>query len=207
MLAVTPTHNWVRRLQSLVAVPPLEHCDLCHIAIPARHAHVLERDSRRLICACADCDTAAMQNQADRYLQVPRQTVRLQDFQITDADWESLQIPIGMAFLFITAPDNRPVAFYPGPAGATESLLGLEAWSQLVADNPALATLQPDVEALLVNRTKGSREYFRVPIDRCFLLVGLIRTHWRGLSGGSEAWEAIDAFFASLRINQLGNHG
>jgi Family of unknown function (DUF5947) len=70
-----------------------------------------------------------------------------------------------------------------------------------------LRDLQPDVEALLVNRTKGCREYYRVPIDRCYLLVGLIRTHWRGLSGGSEAWDAIDGFFARLRTNQIDAHG
>jgi hypothetical protein len=106
-----------------------------------------------------------------------------------------------------TSATNNPVAFYPSPAGATESLLGLEAWAQLVADNPVLAELEPDVEALLVNRTKGYCEYYRVPIDRCYLLVGLIRTHWRGLSGGSEAWDAIDGFFARLRTNRADAHG
>jgi hypothetical protein len=57
-----------------------------------------------------------------------------------------------MAFLFHSTPERRPVALYPGPAGATESLLSLDAWEQLVASNPALADLEPDVEALLVNR-------------------------------------------------------
>ncbi|WP_428489456.1 DUF5947 family protein [Rhodopila sp.] len=188
-----------------VAAPAMEHCDLCHGAIPTRHAHLLELDSRRLICACAACEDTATQNR--RYRQVPGQTERLLDFRLTDGDWDALQIPIGMAFLFTTSAADNPVAFYPSPAGATESLLGLEAWGQLVADNPVLAELQPDVEALLVNRTKGSREYWRVPIDRCYLLVGLIRTHWRGLSGGSEAWDAIDGFFARLRANQADGHG
>jgi hypothetical protein len=203
MLAVTPTHNWVRRVRDFVAAPPMEHCDLCHIAIPPRHAHLLELQTRRLICACADCDTTA----DARYRHVPRQTERLPDFHLTDGDWDALQIPIGMAFLFINSTSNEPVAFYPSPAGATESLLGLEAWAQLVADNPVLRGLQPDVEALLVNRTKGCREYYRVPIDKCYLLVGLIRTHWRGLSGGSEAWDAIDGFFARLHTNQIDAHG
>ncbi|MEA2789677.1 MAG: hypothetical protein QOG73_2083 [Acetobacteraceae bacterium] len=205
MLAVTPTHNWVRRVRNFVAAPALEHCDLCHIAIPPRHAHLLELETRRLICACADCGVSAMRD--ERYRRVPRHTERLLDFRLTDADWDALQIPIGMAFLLATSFGDDPVAFYPSPAGATESLLGLDAWTQLVADNPVLAELQPDVEALLVNRTKGSREYYRVPIDRCYLLVGLIRTHWRGLSGGTEAWEAIDAFFAGLRANQADPHG
>ena len=66
--------------------------------------------------------------------------------------------------------------------------------------NPALGALQPDVEALLVNRTHGCREYYLVPIDRCYALVGTIRRQWRGLSGGSEVWEAIGGFFARLRL-------
>ncbi len=91
------------------------------------------------------------------------------------------------------------LAFYPSPAGATESLLSLAAWEALVADNPWLTELKPDVEALLVNRVEGAREYYRVPIDRCYELVGLIRAHWRGMSGGSEAWSAIHEFFARLK--------
>jgi Family of unknown function (DUF5947) len=121
------------------------------------------------------------------------------DFRMTDAEWDALRLPIDMAFLFHSTPDGRPVALYPGPAGATESLLGLDAWGQLVGKNPGLADLRPDVEALLINRINGACDYYRVPIDRCFALVGLIRTRWRGLSGGAEAWDAIHNFFAGLR--------
>ena len=42
------------------------------------------------------------------------------------------------------------------------------------------------------------RECLLVPIDACYRLVGLVRMHWRGFDGGSEAWAAIDAFFAEL---------
>ena len=90
------------------------------------------------------------------------------------------------------------MAFYPGPAGPTESLLDMQAWAQLVANNPILSELKPDIEALLVHRVKGAREYYLAPIDRCYALVGLIRTKWRGLSGGEVAWKAIDGFFAGL---------
>jgi len=55
------------------------------------------------------------------------------------------------------------------------------------------------VEALLVNRVRGTREHFLVPIDECYRLVGLIRMHWRGLSGGREVWEEIEQFFEELR--------
>ena len=79
---------------------------------------------------------------------------------------------------------DRVVALYPSPAGATESLVTPEAWEALVAENPVLRDFEPDVEALLVNRVGEARECYRVGIDECYKLVGLIRTHWRGLSGG-----------------------
>jgi hypothetical protein len=82
--------------------------------------------------------------------------------------------------------------------GPTESMLALDAWEGLVALNPVLGTLQPDVEALLVNRARGARQHFVVPIDECYALVGLIRTHWKGLTGGKEVWEQIARFFEAL---------
>ena len=90
-------------------------------------------------------------------------------------------------------------AYYPSPAGATESLLPLTAWETLVGANPVLRDMRPDVETLLVNRVRETREYFLAPIDVCFELVGLIRVHWRGFSGGEEVWREIDRFFARLR--------
>ena len=59
--------------------------------------------------------------------------------------------------------------------------------------------MEPDVEALLVNRVSADAEYLIVPIDECFRLVGIIRTHWKGLSGGTEVWKHIQQFFTNLR--------
>jgi len=70
-----------------------------------------------------------------------------------------------------------------------------------VQDNPGLGQMQPDVEALLVNRVGEARDFFLAPIDVCFELVGLIRLHWRGLSGGTEVWQEIAAFFNRLKEN------
>ena len=97
------------------------------------------------------------------------------------------------------------MAVYPSPAGGTESLLTLEAWSQLEEENPVLRELEPDVEALLVNRVGHTRGYYRVPIDECYRLVGLIRASWRGLSGGAEVWEEINRFFADLNQKSARN--
>ena len=84
---------------------------------------------------------------------------------------------------------------YPSPAGAMESLLPLTSWAGFEGKNPALAEMASDTEALLVNRVAGERQYFITPIDTCFELVGLIRAHWRGLSGGETVWAEIEKFF------------
>jgi len=115
-----------------------------------------------------------------------------------DQEWASLLIPINLAYFFRNSELGRVVANYPSPWGAMESSLDLEYWSVIANRNPVLKKFEPDVEALLVNRISGAPEYFRVPIDHCFRLVGLIRTHWRGLSGGSEVWQEIDGFFRRL---------
>jgi len=139
-----------------------------------------------------------------KYKRVPRDIQLLANFQMSDAEWDGLMIPINLAFFFQNSLDSRVSAFYPSPAGATESLLPLEAWSSIVQANPALNLLESDVEALLVNRVGQSRgagpaEYYIVPIDACYKLVGLIRIHWRGLSGGTEVWQEIGNFFSDLR--------
>ena len=115
--------------------------------------------------------------------------------------WESLQIPVGVAFFFLNSSLGRVAAFYPGPAGATESLLALETWERLVAENDVLATLEPDVEAFLVRaETRGGGiECFLVPIDACYELVGHLRMLWKGFDGGREAHAALDEFFAHVR--------
>ena len=104
-----------------------------------------------------------------------------------------------MAFFFRNSSLGRMLAFYPSPAGATESLLSLEAWAEVVAANPVMTDLVPDVEALLVRRAGQGFECFLVPIDACYELVGLVRMHWKGFDGGEEAWDAIDGFFDAVR--------
>jgi hypothetical protein len=142
--------------------------------------------------------------QGGRYRRVSRRTWLLADFQITDGQWENLMIPINMAFFFYSSAQGRVIALYPSPAGAVESLLPLDAWNDILGDNPLLNQLEPDIEGLLVNRVGHAHEltpaeYYFAPIDDCFKLVGLIRTHWKGLSGGNEVWIEIGGFFSALR--------
>ena len=112
-------------------------------------------------------------------------------------------IPISLAFFSFQTPAGRVVALYPGPAGAAESSLHLDAWQEIAKANPELQRMEADVEALLVNRVGTEREYFIVPIDECYKLVGIIRLHWQGLSGGALVWGEIERFFESLRKREL----
>jgi hypothetical protein len=180
--------------------PVVERCELCSAALPHQHFHLVEPATRRLLCACEACGILfSARGLSSKYARVPRNGRVLADFQMSDAEWESLMIPINMAFFFHSTPAGKVVAIYPSPAGPTESLLSLESWQQIAEKNPRLATMEPDVEALLVNRVSPTRQYFIAPMDQCYSLVGLIRRHWRGFSGGSEVWDEIDAFFAGLK--------
>jgi hypothetical protein len=134
-----------------------------------------------------------------KYRRVPRDIRSLNEFALSDQAWRSLGIPIGLAFLYVSSTAKRTVAIYPSPAGPTETVVDEEAWHEIVAENPALSKLQADVEALLVNRMNGAREYFLVPIDECYKLTGIVRKFWRGFSGGEEGWNEISRFFEELK--------
>jgi hypothetical protein len=178
-----------------------EHCDLCGEPIPSEHRHLLEVSTREIMCACRPCSILFDSEAASegRYRLIPDRHLFLENFEMSDVQWESLRIPVDMAFFFYSTPAERVVAFYPSPMGPTESLLKLSAWEGLEKANPVLKEMERDVEALLVNRVRGAREHFLVPMAECYSLVGLIRMHWRGLSGGREVWEEIGRFFEELQ--------
>jgi hypothetical protein len=176
-----------------------ERCDLCSTPLREVHKHLVEPSNRQLLCACHACALLFYGQSERRYKLIPDRVLYLEGFQMPDELWDSLLIPVNMAFFFRSTPEQRIVPLYPGPAGATESLLELESWKELEAANPILDKLEPDVEALLVNRVGGIRDHYLVPIDRGYQLVGLIRSNWRGLSGGTEVWRAINGFFTDLR--------
>lgn len=177
---------------------PAEHCGLCNVTLGSDHRHLVEPASRRLECACTAC-ALLFENQTGRFRLVPRDATMFRNFVLHELQWEALGLPINLAFLFENSALGKTTAFYPSPAGATESLLPLETWQEIVAQNPRLKRMQADVEALLVNRIRDNREYFIAPIDRCYELVGIIRRYWRGFSGGDEVSKKIDDFFSYLR--------
>jgi uncharacterized protein DUF5947 len=178
-----------------------ERCELCSELIAPEHRHLIDMRSRQILCACRACTLLFDHSAAGggHYRLLPTERRLLEGFHLDDVAWANLAIPVEMAFFFHSSPVERVVAFYPSPMGATESALPLDAWSDLVAANPVLEELEPDVEALLVQRARGERQYWLLPVDDCYRLVGIIRTRWRGLSGGQEVWEAIQAYFDELR--------
>lgn len=174
---------------------------MCGLTLAHEHRHLLA--TRKIVCSCDPCALRFQDVVGGKFKLIPRAARLLADFQIDDARWDDLALPISLVFFFHDTPTGKLTALYPGPAGVTESLLPLAAWEDLVLANPALARMEPDVEALLVNRVGSAREYFIAPIDVCFELVGLIRLHWRGLSGGTEVWHEIDGFFARLQARSI----
>ena len=182
-----------------VAAAVVEHCELCGVVLAPEHRHLLEAANRRIQCACDPCALCFEAAVGGRFKLIPRDARSLPGFRLPDAAWESLALPINLAFFFYSTPQEKMAVLYPSPAGVTESLLPLPAWEAIVTDNPALAGMQPDVEALLVHRVGEARDYYVAPIDACFELVGLIRVHWRGLPGGADVWREIDAYFARLK--------
>lgn len=181
---------------------PAQQCELCSARIFESHQHLIQVRERRLVCCCQACALLFGHNDAAKYRTIPQRREHLPDFRISDAQWEGLSIPINVAFFVKNSARSDVVALYPSPAGATESQLDLTAWAELEADNPVLAQMEPDTEALLVNRVEGAREYYRVSIDHCYELVGVIRAGWRGISGGSQVWVAIRQFFDALKTGR-----
>ncbi len=196
---------------------PVEKCELCSMPLPAEHQHLIDLRTRRLTCCCQACVLLFSGGQNGAYRRVPQTIQYLPDFRLSDAQWDGLLVPINLAFFYRTEgkegekgkedgrkgdsgkTGGRVIAVYPSPAGPVESLLELDAWQGIVDDNPRLRRLQPEVEALLVNRLSGGHFYYVVPIDQCYRLSGLIRLNWRGLSGGSEVWEEVGWFFQWLK--------
>ncbi len=182
------------------ATPAQERCELCATPIPAAHRHMLDLSKREPLCVCRPCSVLFASDAASdgHYRLIGDRRMRIDDLALDDVAWEELRLPVDMAFFFHDSAAGHVQAYYPSPMGATESLLGLGAWSELEDANPVLRTLAPDVEALLVNRARGARRHWIVPIDECFSLVGLIRTRWRGFTGGAEVWGEIARFFEEL---------
>jgi hypothetical protein len=175
-------------------------CELCGQPVESGHRHGVDVEQRRLLCACRACSIVLGANlDGDgRFRLLPDRVARADDFA-TAGRWDALGIPVSTAFFFRDSTVDGVVAFYPSPAGATESTLAEGVWEALSEGSKAARDMLPDTEAILVRDGSDGMEAYLVPVDRCYSLVGLLRTRWRGFDGGQDAADALDRYFAGLR--------
>lgn len=174
-------------------------CELCSLPLAAAHRHLFEISTGEVVCACDGCALTFHGVADGPYKVVPRDSRKVDGFQISDLQWDQLSLPINLAFFVRDGDDGAVRALYPSPAGVTESTLPFDAWEAIFEENDVLEAIEPQVEAMLVNRLSQDAEVFVVPIDLCYELTGLIRVHWKGLSGGEEVHREMADFFDRIR--------
>jgi hypothetical protein len=182
----------------------IERCELCKVELPPEHGHIADLENQTLECACRACYLLFTRPNAThmRYRAVPDRYLKDPERTLTPAEFDQLEIPVGLAFFMNSSAAGRVIGFYPSPAGATECELDLGAWERLTAEHPLLGEPMADVEAALISRADGGDrgvEYFLVPIDACYELVGRMRLQWRGFDGGAEARASITDFLEHTR--------
>jgi hypothetical protein len=179
-----------------------ERCEMCAEPIADEHQHVVNVEGRQLMCVCRSCYLLFVdQNAALRYRAVPDRYLAFPGFTISKAEWNALDIPVGLAFFFRNSVLAKTVAFYPGPAGATESELPLAEWNSILDRHPELDVLADDVEALLIRvpeRGTAAASCLLLPIDACYEFVGRIRLLWHGFDGGQDVRRYMDEFFDTI---------
>ena len=180
-----------------------ERCELCGEPISPRARPPGRPRGPNLLCACRGCYLLFTSEGAGggHFRAVPDRYLAFPDFELSPGQWDSLQIPVSVAFFFLNSSLGRVAAFYPGPAGATESVLPSTPGTRWSPPTRRWQSMEPDVEAFLVRAQpdRAGAECFLVPIDACYELVGHLRRLWRGFDGGREAHDAIDAFFDQVR--------
>jgi hypothetical protein len=194
----------ITSLRKFAARRPAENlCALCGAGFEARHPHLFEASTARVLCVCRGC-AGVFDHSSGKFRRIPERVVRLPELDLGDALWSAFGVPIGLAFFVKNSAHAKIQAFYPSPLGSVESSVPADSWEGLVCGHPGLESMEPDVEALLVRRAGGTREAFIAPLDECHALIGLIRREWRGISGGDEVGPAVDRFFAELRTKSGG---
>jgi Family of unknown function (DUF5947) len=198
---VTGAYDVLARIRANRGAPESagERCEMCAEPISDEHQHVVNVDGRQLMCVCRSCYLLFTDTHAQlRYRAVPDRYLQFADFAFDRRQWDALQIPVGLAFFFRNSTLGRTVAFYPGPAGATESELDLTAWNDIRTADPRVDMLDDDTEALLVRVPEDEGrppDCYLLPIDACYEFVGRLRMLWRGFDGGQDVRRFIDDFF------------
>ncbi|WP_369368342.1 DUF5947 family protein [Streptomyces sp. CG4] len=182
----------IRSAGRRAATAEAEVCELCAARVAEEHAHLYDIDAAKVRCVCRPCSVLFADDAAGRYRLVPRRRLRL-----PPVDTGLLGVPVGLVF-FVPRSDGTVTAQGPSPAGAMRWEVDAAAWRRLAGTAPPLASMAPDVEALLVNTVRGLDEHWIVPVDDCYRMIALVRREWRGLSGGGRVWPAVEQFFKEL---------
>jgi hypothetical protein len=202
---VTGAYDVLARIRANRSAPQPagERCEMCSESIADEHQHVVNLEGRQLMCVCRACYLLFSDPDAElRYRAIPDRYLTFPDFALGRREWEALQIPVGLAFFFRNTALGRTVAFYPGPAGATESELDLTAWNNIRDADPRVDMLADDTEALIVrvpDDEAAAPESFLVPIDACYEFVGRLRLLWHGFDGGQQVRDFITEFFDQVK--------
>ncbi|MFD0424938.1 DUF5947 family protein [Streptomyces parvus] len=181
--------------------PPGERCELCGEPLPDEHRHLVDTTRRSLKCSCPPCHLLFTRPGAGqgRFRAVPDRYLTDPAFTLDGDGWNRLQIPVGLAFFFRNSALDRFAAFYPSPAGATESELDPATWDTVIGTTRLAGLLEDDVEALLLHAERAKPATCTlVPIDVAYELVGRMRLHWKGFDGGAEARAALAEFFGRV---------
>ena len=143
------------------------------LALAAGHGHVVDVEQRRLMCTCRPCYLLFTHPGAAGG-QVPLGIRALSAHR----SWRSalamdgLQIPVGMVFYLRNSQIGRCRRFIPVPPGRRNRGLPVETWDEMVQANPVLATLEPDVEALLISRPRDGATQSLDRAGGCVLRTG-----------------------------------
>lgn len=190
-----------RKLRVGAVEPQALHgqCELCSLPLTEVHRHLFEVATQGVVCACDGCALTFEGVANGRYKPVPRDARALPDDVAEAIPWEQLSLPINLAFFVREDEAGTVSASYPSPGGVTRSTVPIDTVDEIFDANGILGSLEPRVEALLVNRLTQKTEAFVIPIDLCYELTGLIRLNWRGFSGGEDVRREMNAFFDRLR--------
>ena len=191
---------------------PAARCDRCGVGLlpDPRHAHLFSYSRRSLLCACAACSAPYREGvigkeRSPAYRLVPSRVERIDALSLTQADWEELGIPVQIAFLLKNQRENGwRLGRGRGPSRLSQP------GREYGIGHPAGGVDPPLVQLLSARATRAGRRsparrqaprqarYFRAPIDECYRLAGLLRSHWEGFAGGPRVGAAVDDFFAEL---------
>lgn len=214
--AGTPPLLQLRR--ALAARPRGPRCELCQVPIAPEaapgapgpgapgldlgsrgHDHLLAPARREVRCVCAGCARARAEAAPREWVRIRRRVHRLGPLALDPDPFASLGVPVRVVF-FARNAAGEARACYPSPAGVTEAPLDPVAWDALTAGRPELAALAPEAEVLLVHALGDARDAWIVSLDLALRLVGLVRRHWRGFTGGREVVVELRRFLAALDV-------